>query len=119
VTEWGEAGDPGRETVLETGGLVDLETGSNPTWFLLAAGVAAAVGALALAGGIALNFFGYAASSLAVFTLVAFFRRGSLRRAAALGISPPRNPNFLALALLAAGFVLSLVHAWLIASYLS
>ena len=119
MTEWGEVGDPGREAILEAGGQADVETGSNPTWFLLAAGVAAAVGALALAGGVALNFFGYVASSLAVFTLIALFRRGSLQRAAALGISPPRNPNLLALALLAIGFALSLVHAWLIASYLS
>lgn len=99
--------------------VAEAEVAHSPNWLLAAAGGAVAVGAVALVGGIALNLVGYLASSLLASTLVAFFRRRSVRRSALVGISTPRRLNLLALTLLTVGFALSLVHAWLIASYLS
>ena len=119
MTDWGEAGASGNDTLLEANGSAEAEAGPAPNWLLLAAAAAAALGAVALIGGIGLNLLGYIFSSLAVFTLVALYRRRSVRRSALLGISPPRDLNFVALALLAIGFALSLVHAWFIASYFS
>lgn len=117
MSDWGEPGTAGPDAVLESH--PEPELGVQPGWYLLAAGAAAVVAMLTLPGGIVLNLLGYAASSLAVFSLVALFRRVSVRRSAQLGISPPRNLNLAALGLLAIGFALSLAHAWLIASHFS
>lgn len=119
MTDWGETSTPGADILGDPSPPAEFEVGISPNWLLLAAAGAVAVGALALAGGIAMNLFGYVASSLATFTLVALFRRRAVQRSAALGISAPRNLNLAALALLAIGFALSLVHAWLIASHFS
>lgn len=123
MTDWGAEGDSasGDDSWLEANrsAEAEAEAARSPNWLLVTAAGAAAVGALALVGGIALNLIGYAASSLAVFTLVALFRRRSVRRSALIGVSASRNLNFAALALLGVGFALSLVHAWLIASYFS
>lgn len=93
--------------------------GPDPTVLLLAAAVAATIGVVALLGGLLLNLLGYAACSFGVFTLVALFRRRSLERSALLGVSPPRNLNLAALALIAVGFLVSVAQAWQIASHLS
>jgi hypothetical protein len=119
MTDWGEVGNPGHDTLPLPSGPVEADLGPRPDWLLLAAAAAALAAALALAGGFALNLFGYLAASFAVFTLVALFRRSSVRRSAQLGVSPPRNLNLASLALVAIGFALSLVHAWLIASHLA
>lgn len=121
MTDWEQNGvsTAGDDSWLQTDRSAEEEIARSSNWLLIAAAAAVAVGLLALAGGIALNLLGYVASSLAAFTLVALFRRRSIRRSALIGISPSRSVNLISLSLLAVGFGLSLVHAWLIASYFS
>jgi hypothetical protein len=121
MTEWDDiaASSSVEDGWPETDPAAEAEAASSPNWLLIAASGAVAVGVIALMGGIALNLVGYLASSLLASTLVAFFRRRSVRRSSLVGISTPRHLNLIALTLLTVGFALSLVHAWLIASYLS
>jgi hypothetical protein len=88
-------------------------------WLLWAALGAVLLGLLALSGGIALHFVGYALASLFAFTLIAMFRRRSIERSLSDGIAVPRWMNRLAVGVLAVGFVVSVAQAWLIASYFS
>lgn len=121
MTDWeaAEAGASGGDSWPEVDRSAEEEAGRSPNWLLVAAAGAVAVGAFALVGGIGLNLIGYATSSLATFTLVALFRRRSVRRSALVGISASQSINLAAFALLGIGFALSLVHAWFIASYFS
>jgi hypothetical protein len=72
-----------------------------------------------LSGGIVLHFFGYALASLLAFTLIAMFRRRSVERSASAGIGVPHWINLTAIAVLVAGLLAAVAHAWFIASYFS
>jgi len=90
-----------------------------PTWSLMLAALGLLISAVTLAGGVGLQILGYLCGSLLVFTAVAWFRRGSLERAARHGLSPSPSLNAIALLMLVTGFALALVHAWKIAIHFS
>lgn len=75
--------------------------------------------AILLAGGIVLHLLGYALASLCAFTLIAMFRRRSAERSVTAGVGVPHWINLTAVGVLIAGFAVSVVHSWLIASYFS
>jgi hypothetical protein len=91
----------------------------SATWLLGAAAAAVLLSLLALRGGIALHFLGYAFASLLAFSLVALFRRKSLERTAKAGLGMPHWLNLAAFGVIVAGFGVSIVHSWFIASYFS
>jgi hypothetical protein len=103
---------------------VDTEAGPeaglrSASWLLAVAAGAVLLSALALSGGIALHFLGYALASLLAFSAIAMFRRRSLERSAKAGIGIPHWLNVTAVAVLVVGFLVSLAHSWFIASYFS
>lgn len=88
-------------------------------WLLAVAAASVCISALALSGGIALHFVGYALASLLSFTLIAMFRRRTVERSTSAGIGVPKRVNLLAIAILVAGFGVSVAHSWFIASHFS
>jgi hypothetical protein len=89
----------------------------SPGWLLAVAAVAVLIGAgLAVPGETATAVAGYATSSLVAFTVVALFRRGSRERQLLHGIAQTRSQTLLAASVLVAGFVVSVIHAWTIAT---
>jgi hypothetical protein len=89
------------------------------TWLVGAAVGCVLLGALALAGGILFHFLGYALASLLAFSLIALFRRRSSERSLTQGIGVPRWVRLVAVGALLAGFAISIIHSWFIASYFS
>jgi hypothetical protein len=88
----------------------------TPRALFIAIGSLGIAVALLLTGGIPLHAIGYAFSCLIPFTLVALFRRMSLRRMAALGVASPAWAKPLGTAIIVLGFVLAVLHAWSIAA---
>lgn len=74
------------------------------------------IGVLLLpSSGVPLHLVGYSFSCLVPFTLVALFRRVSIRRMAALGVASPGWAKPAGTAIIVLGFALAVLHAWSIA----
>lgn len=91
----------------------------NTNRLLAAAAGCILLSALALAGGVAVHILGYVLASLLAFTLIALFRRRSSERSLTAGIGVPHWIKRAAAGILVAGFLLSVAHAWFIASHFS
>ena len=88
---------------------------ANKTTLLLAT-LFILVGAMLLfTQGIAPHLLGYLFASLLPFTLVALFRRFSLRRLAGSGIAPNRWTRPACTVIILCGFAVAILHAWAIA----
>jgi hypothetical protein len=89
-----------------------------PVVVLAAAALAVALGlALAFVAGPLAHVLGYLFASVLAFTLVAIYRRGALERVFDEGVAPSRSHSMAAVAILAAGFVVAALQAWLIARH--
>ena len=88
----------------------------RPRSLFIAAGSLALGFLLLIAGGVPLHAFGYLFSCLIPFTLVALFRRVSMRRMAALGVASPTWAKPLGTAIIVFGFVLAVLNAWFFAA---
>ena len=114
-----EYDDPGPRTferIEETG---DGEDAGSRIWYLWLAGVAMvlSIAAFALGPGVAVNLVGYVLASLVAFTLVALFRRNSVRRMAQRGIITAQSTQLLGLLILVLGVVVAAFHAYQIARH--
>jgi hypothetical protein len=99
-----------------------LVAGSGPqntNRFLAAATGCILLSALALGGGVAVHIVGYVLGSLLAFSLIALFRRRAFEQSLTAGIGVPHWIKRAAAGILAAGLVLSIIHAWFIASHFS
>jgi hypothetical protein len=97
----------------------DGEDPGNRAWYLWLAGAATATGVatFALGPGVAINVIGYVLASLVAFTLVALFRRNSVRRMAQHGVVTPQSTQLLGLLILVTGLVVAAFHAYRIARH--
>lgn len=89
---------------------------------LLLAGAVSSLllGLLAFLGhGVAWHAVGYGLCSVVAFSLVATYRRQSLRRLFQVGIASTWSANAVAFGVLLVGFAASIAHAWFIASQLA
>ena len=100
-------------------GLLSSSGSGSQAWLLWVAVGAVALSAVALVGGIVLHLVGYVLASLLAFTAIAIFRRRSLEMSTAAGVGLARSFKLLAAGTLFVGFVISIAHAWFIASHVS
>jgi uncharacterized membrane protein YdjX (TVP38/TMEM64 family) len=104
------------------GRIEDTSGGEDPgsrVWYLwLAAGATVVSGAtFALGLGVAINLVGYVLASLVAFTLVALFRRNSVRRLVQHGVVTAQGTQLVGLLILVLGLVVAALHAYRIARH--
>jgi hypothetical protein len=103
---------------LPTPGEVVEDPGSA-TWMVAAAGVSVAVSILLFVSvdNVALQVVGYVLACLVPFTLIALYRRSATRRMFAVGIGQSTTVNAAGGAILVAGLLSTIGHAWFIARH--
>lgn len=103
----------------EVGTKADGKAGSkllaDPKVLFVAAACVAFGAVMAVAPGAGFHLLGYVFACLVTFTLVTFFRRFSVEKAATEGVVPPSWTRWFSIALLVVGFAVAILNAWAVA----